>query len=519
MASSLSSASFAIRSFRFSSATATVYERHGYAAASMRRLLLALALVFTAPAAAATIHRVHGTTGNDFIQAAWGGKATVDCGRGFDVVSADLGDKVGADCEVVSRRLSVDPSTNPSGQHETAVEPADAAWGTTVVATYQVDRFETGGASFIGFAVSNDSGRTWTRGLLPALTVESSPPGPERAASDPTVAYDAVHAVWLISALTIEQGGTRVMVAHSSDGLHWSGPVTAAAGPSLDKDWITCDNSAASPYRGRCYDLYTDDDKNITVSQWSGDGGSTWSAPTRASGILVGTQPVTLPNGTLVTIAGNYAGEQALTGTIESLRSTDGGTTFTRTTVSSLTSASNAPMRAISLPSLAIDGSGTLFAAWADCRFRPSCGANDIVVSSSTDGVTWTAPARVPVAQPTSTLDAMIPGIGADPAHPGKLALVYAYYTPHSCASGACTLGIAFAQSPDGGASWTKPLQLDVEPMQLTWLAKAEGRMVGDYFAAAFAGGRVVPVFALAVAPTGARLHEAIFASSLHALG
>ena len=42
--------------------------------------------------------------------------------------------------------------------------------------------------------------------------------------------------------------------------------------------------------------------------------------------------------------------------------------------------------------------------------------------------------------------------------------------------------------------------------------------MVGDYFATAFAGDRVVPVFALAVAPTGSRLHEAIFATSLKAL-
>ncbi|MGH2972748.1 MAG: sialidase family protein [Gaiellaceae bacterium] len=485
----------------------------------MRRLLIALALVFVAPAAAATVHHIRGTVGNDFLQAAWDGKDTVDCGRGFDVVAADLSDKVAADCEVVSRRLSVDPSTNPAGQHETAVEPADAAWGSTVVAAYQVGRFGAGGASFIGFAVSSDAGRTWTRGLLPAVTLESKPPGPERAASDPSVAYDAAHGVWLISTLTIEQAGTRVMVAHSSDGLHWSAPVTAASGPALDKDWITCDNGASSPFRGRCYALYTDDDQNITVSQSSDDGGVTWSAPVRASGVLVGTQPEVLPDGTLVTIAGNYAGEEALAGTIESLRSIDGGATFTRTTLAGLTSANNAPMRAISLPSLAIDGAGTLFASWGDCRFRPSCKENDIVVSSSVDGVTWTAPTRVPDAPVSSSLDAMIPGLGADPAHPGHLGLVYAYYTPGSCAKGACTLGIAFVQSPDGGASWTKPLQLDAEPMHLTWLPEAEGRMVGDYFATAFARDRVVPVFALAIAPTGSRFHEGIFAASLQPLG
>ncbi|HEY8028729.1 MAG TPA: sialidase family protein [Gaiellaceae bacterium] len=500
----------------------------------MRRLLIVLVFVFVAPAAAATIHapkhggivlgtpapdRLLGGPGNDFIQAAWGGKDHVDCGGGFNVVAADLGDSVAANCQVVSRRLSVDPSTNPASQHETAVEPADAAWGTTVVAAYQVGRFASGGASFIGFAVSNDSGRTWTRGLLPSVTVESSPPGPERAASDPSVAYDVAHAVWLISTLTIEQGGTRVMVAHSSDGLHWSAPVTAATGPALDKEWIDCDNGATSPFRGRCYALYTDDDKNITVSQSSDDGGLTWSTPVRATGVLVGTQPAVLPDGTLVTIAGNYAGEQALTGTIESLRSTDGGATFTRTTLATLTSANNTPMRAISLPSMTVDAAGELYATWADCRFRASCTANDVVLSTSFDGITWSPPARVPIAPVSSTLDAMIPGVGADPTQSGHIALVYAYFTPRSCAARACALGIGFLQSGNGGQSWTKPLQLDAEPMQMTWVPQAEGRMVGDYFATAFATGRVVPVFALAIAPTGTRFHEGIFAASLQPLG
>lgn len=497
-------------------------------------MAILFALVFVAPAAAATIHapkngglvlgtpapdRIVGGAGNDFIQAAWGGTDRVDCGRGFNVVSADLVDTVAADCQVVSRRLSVDASTNPASQHETAVEPAAVASGATVVAAYQVGRFANGGASNIGFAISHDSGRTWKRGLLPSVTAESVPPGPEHAASDPAVAYDAAHDVWLIATLTLEQGATRLMVARSTDGLHWSAPVTAATGPALDKEWITCDNGASSPFRGRCYALYTDDSKNTTVSQSSDDGGATWSAPVRASSALIGTQPAVLPDGTLVTIAGAYAGEQALTGSIESLRSTDGGATFTRTTLAALTSASNAPMRAISLPSLAIDGAGTLYATWADCRFRPSCNANDLVLSTSTDGVAWTAPTRVPVAPVASTLDAMIPGLGADPSRPGHLAVVYAYFTPHSCARGNCTLGIAFAQSPDGGASWTKPLQLDAEPMSLTWLALAEGRMVGDYFATAYALDRIVPVFTLAIAPTGSRLHEAIFGSSIVPVG
>ena len=501
----------------------------------MRRLLIALALVFAAPAAAATIHaprhggivlgtaaadHIHGGPGNDFVQAAWGGKDTVDCGRGFNVVAADLGDTVAANCQVVvapALRRPVDEPGRPArdggraggrclGDDRRRRVPGRPLRDRRRV-VHRVRRLERRGPAR-GRAASS-----------PPSPLESNPAGPERAASDPSVAYDAAHAVWLISTLTIEQGGTRVMVARSSDGLHWSAPVTAAAGPALDKDWIACDNGATSPFRGRCYDLYTDDEKNTTVSQSSDDGGVTWSTPVAATGVLVGTQPAVLPNGTLVTIAGNYAGQQALTGTIESFRSTDGGATFTRTKLADLFSHDNSPMRAISLPSLAIDSAGILVASWADCRFRASCSANDIVISTSTDGITWGAPSRVPLAPVSSSLDAMIPGIGADPTRPGHLALVYAYYTPGSCAKGACMLGISFVQSSDGGASWTTPLRLDAEPMQMTWLPLAEGRMVGDYFATAFAGDRVVPVFALAIEPTGGRLHEGIFASSIQALG
>lgn len=491
----------------------------------MRRLVVLLFLVLAAPAAAATIvgtpkaDRLAGGPHTDLFQAAWGGVDRVTCGGGVDVVSADLSDKVAADCEIVSRRLSVDAYTNPAAIHETAVEPSAAASGSTVVAVYQLGRFARGAATNIGFSVSRDSGRTWQRGALPGVTSASTPPGPERSASDPVVAYDAVHALWLASTLTLEANSSRVMVARSVDGQHWASPVTATTGPVLDKDWIACDNGATSPFRGRCYLLYTDDARNETVGQWSDDGGATWSAPVHAASVLVGTQPAVLADGTLVFIAGSFAGEQGVTGTIEGGRSTDGGATFTRIVVSSFQSADLSPMRAISLPSLAVDGSGTMYAAWGDCRFRQSCSANDIVVSTSTDGITWTPPVRVPVGPTSSTVNAMIPGLGADPTRPGHLGLVYAYFTPGSCARHACELGIAFVQSPDGGRSWTKPQRLDAEPMQMQWLPESNGRMVGDYFATAFAADRVVPVFTLAIAPTGTRLHEAIFAASLRPLG
>lgn len=467
-------------------------------------LLLGLVLVSTATAAT-----IHGTKRSDFLQTAFNGSNDrVVCAGGADVVSADLGDRVSGGCEIVSRRLSVDPYHDTDAQHETAVEPAAAANGSTVVAAFQLGRRDGGGgASNIGTAVSRDAGRTWQRAVLPGITVNAG--GTETAASDPTVAYDAVHGVWLAGALTIHQGGSDVDVERSADGLHWSAPTVVAEGPILDKDWFACDDNAASPYRGRCYATYTDDQKNITVSQSSDDGGRTWSAPVTAGSVLVGTQPVIQPNGTLTIVAGDYAGSAALTGSIVALRSTDGGATFQRSTVASLQSANAPPMRAISLPSVTSDSSGTIYATWADCRFRASCTANDIVLSTSTDGQTWTPPTRV-----TTGPSSFIPGLGADPANPGHLALVYAYLDARQ------RLGISFVQSSNGGASWTKPQRLDALPMTTSWLPRAEGgRMVGDYFSAAFAGGRVVPVFALAAAPRNGRFREGIFAASLKPLG
>jgi len=471
----------------------------------LRRLLpLVLLFALASTAAAATIR---GTARADFLQAAFNGKDSVACGRGADVVSADASDKVAADCEIVSRRLSVDPYANRDSQHETAVEPDDFAFGDTVVAAFQLGRREGGAAANIGTAVSHDGGRTWQRSVVPAVTVNAG--GPETAASDPTVAFDAAHDVWLVGTLTIHQGGSNVMVAHSSDGLHWSAPVVAAEGPVLDKDWLVCDNGASSPFRGRCYAEYTDDQKNITVSQSSDDGGVTWSAPVKAGNVLVGTQPVVQPNGTLVVVAGDFRGEDALTGAMVALRSADGGATWHPFTVSDLQSANDDPMRAIALPSLDIDSNGTMYAAWHDCRFRPTCSGNDIVLSTSTDGTTCTAPLLV-----TRGQSSFIPGLAADPSNPGALALVYASFDAGK------NLGISFTQSRDGGHTWTKAQRLDAQRMPMTWLPQAEGgRMVGDYFSVAYAAGRVVPVFALAAAPLHGRYREGIFAASLKPLG
>src|SRR4051812_25953968 len=51
--------------------------------------------------------------------------------------------------------------------HQTEVEPDTFAFGSKLVAAYQVGRINDGGACAIGFATSADNGGKWTSGLLP----------------------------------------------------------------------------------------------------------------------------------------------------------------------------------------------------------------------------------------------------------------------------------------------------------------------------------------------------------------
>ena len=220
-------------------------------------------------------------------------------------------------------------------------------------------------------------------------------------------------------------------------------------------------------------------------------------------------------------VAGDYTDENGLNGSIVDLRSTDGGATFTRVLVSDLTSKANDVMRSIALPSVEADSTGTIYAVWHDCRFRPNCAENDAVLTTSKDGgLTWVDAVPHPRRSSVVERGRVHHGSCADPVHPGISRSSTPYFHPGSCASGACLLGAAVQQSIDGGATWTTPQRLDAQPMSETWLAKAEGgRMVGDYYSVEFAGDRVVPVFTLAAPPLNGRFREAIFATSLPALG
>lgn len=151
--------------------------------------------------------------------------------------------------------ISSDPFTVGPGQHATEVEPHMLANGNTLVAAFQTGRIAPGGSTDIGWATSTDGGSTWGHGFLPGLTIGQGS-GPYNAASDPAVAYDAKHGVWMIASLPIANTQTpAVVVSRSTDGgFTWDNPVSIdPSATSSDKNWIVCDSGASSPFYGNCY--------------------------------------------------------------------------------------------------------------------------------------------------------------------------------------------------------------------------------------------------------------------------
>lgn len=457
--------------------------------------------------------RISARAGNDRVDAAGGGSDRVSCGKGSDLVAADSIDRLSADCEVVSRRISVDPYSGGGAIHATEAEPDSFSWGTTVVAAFQVARFQNGGALNIGFAVSRDSGRTWTSGLLPSLTARSRPRGPFARASDPSVAYDAFHGVWLIASLAFSDNESALVVSASPDGVHWSDPHVAGRKPNgqdgivFDKEWIACDNGATSPFRGRCYLSYSDIENVRLATQTSFDGGKTWSAPAASPdnagrrGILgpaaPAPQPVSLPNGVLSV--------PLFDGGIYVVVSLNGGGNFSpESLVAPSRFYSSNRLRSGPFPSVEVGAGGTAYMAWPDCGQRASCTGNDLVLSKSTDGLTWTPPAKIPLGPGNHVID----GLAADSERPGRVAV--AYYTESTR-----KLDVRVAWSSDGGATWSREQLVSPERMPYTRIAQSNGAMVGDYISTSFAGGRAVAIFMLAQSKLRGRLRQAAYATSV----
>jgi hypothetical protein len=199
---------------------------------------------------------------------------------------------------------------------------------------------------------------------------------------------------------------------------------------------------------------------------------------------------------------------------ISSVVSTDGGASWNApVTISSAPPAHEVFDFRTGASSSGIDGAGHVYVVWPDCSFRSGCSSNDLIFSSSSDGVTWSTPERIPIDPVTSTVDHFTPGVAVDIATSGStahLTVTYYSYSQADCTDSTCQLFVGFVTSKDGGNRWSSPQNL-AGPMLITWLPESGGRDVGDYSSAGYVNGKAFGVFAVAHANSGAVFDEAIY--------
>ena len=124
-------------------------------------------------------------------------------------------------------------------------------------------------------------------------------------------------------------------------------------------------------------------------------------------------------------------------------------------------------------------------------------------MSTTDDGVTWTAVRRVPI---NDGADHFIPGIGVNPGTTDQLGLTYYYYANPACGKKQgppCELSVGYVQSNDGGATWSDK-QVLAGPFPVAWTPDtSQGRMVGDYISTSWLNGRAFGAFAVASRASG----------------
>lgn len=439
-------------------------------------------------------------------------------------------------------QISVDTSVNPGSdttvQHRTEVDPSQFAVGQTIVTTFQDGEIaDWNGASQVGWSTSHDGGKTWQHGYIP---------GTSSYYWVQVVTFDAKHDTWLIILVAQDMNAqdinylnpTQMQVSRSLDGIHWSTPISVY-GPIgyngwVNRPWVACDNHNSSPYFGNCYIAWNDADFVTNVStndvSVSSDGGASWSAPAVSPDPCAGSVGgvAIQPTGRLFLI-GVYAG-CSTTAYLYSIESADGGTTLKPTvyiTPEQLAyPTEGGVMRQDPFPSASVALDGTINVVTYDCRFRRACATNDIVMTTSRDGVDWTPIKRIPIDPLDSGVDHFLAGIAApglldvlQGASPSQLAVDY-YYAPDAAtcdpsSTAGCQLYAGFISSNDCGKTWSKPTPV-FGPMNIaTDLATtAFGQFVANEITAIYVDGQPQGVYSLARAPTRAgQFRQAIYSA------
>ena len=443
-------------------------------------------------------------------------------------VSGPGGLAIGCDGVAASGTLYVDAEVEP----HLAVHPQNPA---IMVASWQQERWSSGGARALFAAPSLDSGRNWTRTPLPFSRCAGGNAlnnADYTRASDPWLSYSpdgVVHAMALsFSGGTFQAGSSNAMlVSRSFDhGRTWTQAiplVVDGAAAFNDKNALTADPRDARYVYAVWDRLRSADSSGPTYFSRTTDGGGQWETARNifdpgAGNQTIGNAIAVMPDGTLVNVFNRIdrPGATLQTARAGVIRSTDRGATWSAPVyiadMLGIGARDPANGRAIRdgaiIPEIAAGADGSLYVVWQDARF--SGGAVDgIALSRSLDGgQSWSVPVRVNAVANVAAFTANVQVLPD-----GTVAVAY-YDLRGDTATAPLTTEYRLARSRDGGQSWH-----DIRiagPFDLNTVPNASGLFLGDYQGLQAAGGRVVPLFGM---PTGATASDrtALFVAPLDA--
>ena len=414
------------------------------------------------------------------------------------------------------------------------VEPyvaSDPSNPSHLVASFQQDRWNDGGANGLINVVSQDGGRTWTLAATqPTFSIcEGAAPGSAGyldRATDPWTSFSSDGKIVYSISDSFNANGpafggaSSIIISRSTDGgVNWQAPVTAiytASNTALnDKESVTAD-SLNPNVAYAVWDRLVSPSLNANPSAFNHspafrgpaffskttDGGETWSpgrvifdpgekdqtignqivvpSAGRAKGVLI-------DGFDLITTKGGKGHHQSSTDSVAVIRSTDGGASWSAPIivaseqVGHVSIAGHAVRSSDELPEFAVGPEGNLYAVWQDRRFSPS-GASKIAFSMSTDGgLTWSTPIRAD--QSAGDAPAFVPQVHA--SSDGTVGLSYYALEPANNANpGLTNTDIAHCHSGcTSPANWSANGEtlLNPVPFDYTTAPDAGGYFLGDY--------------------------------------
>jgi hypothetical protein len=412
------------------------------------------------------------------------------------------------------------------------IEPRSTRYGSTIVAEYQQDRWNDGGARGLVTSVSHDNGLTWKRVVVPGISACSG--GEYLRASDPWVSFAPNGDLYAISLSFFgnpDPNHNAILVSKSTDlGESWGTPIAVAEDNTngLDKESITAD-PFDSDYVYAAWDriitpggsthasdqgiIHSRSYKSQTFFARSTDGGDSWETPQEIfvdssfSGSIGSIVRVlgdghTLLDGLITYGSAGWKGGPCASESV--LRSPDRGVTWTKKPiiVSPLSCTyggahnpdSGALIRSGGLPDLAVAGNNA-YMVWEDALpSAPTIGR--ILFSQSTNGgLTWSPPIVISKTTPPG-IDAMLPTIAVNST--GVVGVSYYDFRLNTSTDGIAATDVWLTRCSSSCAiagNWSADTRVTPASFDMSKAPEARGQFIGDYMGMTTSGTAFEPFF------------------------